>query len=177
MGSRPQAEEWNDQSGNPAPVLVIQVADKLWDAVEAEHVAKNHMNSLETSFLDELRNKFRPKRLIQTTVRCLGEMFLGQRYSYDDTEYEKANVVWISRSLDILPIWYEFQQTVREHVAWRYWFGDLAEDDKHDEWISKQQWKVKLHNRDMGAVLLGTLEFVNAWGGWAHANEYNYLDA
>lgn len=161
LAIRPTAEEWNDQDNNPAPARVIQAANKLWDAVEAKHAAKNHMDSLEPSFWDMLRDSFSPKILMLTILR--------QPLPFEDTEYKEAADVHIRRMCELSPIWYDFQQTVREHVAGRYWFGDLAEDDMHDELAPNQQWKVTLDidNRDMGAVLLGTLEFVNAWGGWA----------
>lgn len=170
--SRPSAEEWNDRGRTPAPALVRQAADKLWDTVEAEQVAAHHSYSIAHTF------RFPSLSFIlQSATNAVVELFTSTSQppvQLDElAEFDTANALSIQRSMEVFKAYVNFQQVVREHINGRFWFGDAANDDIHDEWIPEQQWQVKLpsldqndHHRDMSILAPATLKFVNAWGGW-----------
>ena len=164
IGSGPGDEEWKDGYGNRAPMQVRQAIDKLWDAEEVERAAHRHVHAVSGPSSQVI--------LINTLWELL-PIFLHPEKLNPLAEFDAAQHVWVSRVVEMKTALFNFQRTVREHVRGRFWFGDIATDDNHDEWIPDQEWQVQFPspdqngNRDMNIIPPVTLRFVNAWGGWA----------
>jgi hypothetical protein len=167
IGVGPGSEEWKDQYGKHPPVKVIQAINSLWDAEEAERTAERHKKkalasgpSSQVIWENVLSKMFLPP-------------FLRPEEQNPNAVFDAAMKMWVRRIDELKVALFNFQKTVREHVQGRFWFGDIATDNNHDEWIPDQEWKVQFPspdqagNRDMSIILPATLKFVNAWAGWA----------
>jgi len=171
LADGPSPEEWNDRAGNPVPVLVKQATNKLWDSVEMEQVAARHMHTVAHTFhVPSL------SWIWQSATNAVIELITNRQQPQilldEEAEFDTAQALFIQRSREVLKVYTNFQQIVREHLAGRYWFGDAANDNIYDEWAPDQKWQVKLPSpgqndyRDMSSIVPATLKFVNAWGGW-----------
>lgn len=184
MGAAPGVDAWRDEAGHPAPALVRQAADSLWEAVKIEGGAAFDAGwgvTKETSC-----GCYRILGAIITLgfnecVKCSScqEYDEFHRYRYPGHTYgsRESSAIYSQREKEAKEALQRFKNAVNTFVSKPEQYSGDADICQFGSWTEDGRWHIRPDgecgalkfvsaSRDLSNVPQSVRAFVNEHGGW-----------